>query len=167
MHQLQKILEDAEFETRSYSGRGMTGKTCLAVYASPNAVFCVVLTAILERGVDVGGGADDAGTVDVESLHAAFKRMASDAMGTGSIVYFPNVQFEEAIPNLDAMGADELNEWRVEYAKNHDAYGAPVQYAKHKARAITARLAGEIALAELHENTCDSLYKRLPEGARW
>jgi hypothetical protein len=40
-------------------------------------------------------------------------------------------------------------------------------YAKTKAEAMRLRLAGNIALALVQENSCELIYARLPENWRW
>ena len=83
---LQSILE-ADFDgVRSYSGLGMYGRSCLAIDCdrgvSLGDVFSVVLTAV--EGED-----------DTSDLQEAFQCMRSDAMGLGTIYYFPNVPYVE------------------------------------------------------------------------
>lgn len=40
-------------------------------------------------------------------------------------------------------------------------------YARYKANAMRARLAGEIELALQQEQTCERIYNRLPTKLRW
>jgi hypothetical protein len=83
MRTFQQILEAAGYETSAYSGRGMQGRECL--------------------GVDLPAGADrDLGRMLAEVIGAmgpgendivagAFRRMRTDALGCGSVVYFPGI----------------------------------------------------------------------------
>ncbi len=80
-HKLQELLEDA-FKVRSYSGRGMYGATCLAV-TTDDGLAEVVAHVVLN--------------VDDENRHdvaRALRRMKTDSMGLGMVVYFPGVPFE-------------------------------------------------------------------------
>lgn len=66
------------------------------------------------------------------------------------------------VPNLDDMTTDpgEL----LELAGTLRLLSA---YANYKARAMAYRLEGRIEEALTWERECDSLYKQLPEWARW
>lgn len=78
---LQLILEAAFDGVRSYSGRAMFGRPCLGVDTGDvGEVFAAVLEAV--EGDD-----------DTHDLQDAFRNMRTDAMGRGTILYFPNVPF--------------------------------------------------------------------------
>jgi hypothetical protein len=80
---LQAILEEAFGEqVRSYSGRGMYGRECLALDTDKEAgeVFVAVLEAI-------------EGEHDTTELQNAFQDMRSDQMGMGRIFYWPAVAY--------------------------------------------------------------------------
>jgi hypothetical protein len=67
---LRDRLEKAGIETRSYSGRGMYGKTCLgAVADSREAIYSVIRPA------------------DIRSASV-------DSMGRGVLVYWPSVAWD-------------------------------------------------------------------------
>lgn len=69
--------------------------------------------------------------------------------------------------NLDdyALDPGELDAWADEHP---DAHKALRLYARTKAKAMRARLAGDIALATSHEDSCEWLYEhRIPERLRW
>lgn len=90
---LQQMIEDAGFETRSYSGRGMYGAECLGV----------------EIDKDLGGFLGDlldsalalSGPESVPVIVEALRGMKTDSMGLGLIVYFPEEPFrdEDAEPD--------------------------------------------------------------------
>lgn len=81
--ELQDIIEkmDVGVKVRSYSGRGMFGKTCLGV--------------VVRRGdelrflVELGYAIKEADGVIPE-------RMNQDSMGLDSIIYFPSVSYDDS-----------------------------------------------------------------------
>lgn len=75
---LQKFLEDQGFETRSYSGRGMFSRTCLAVEG----------ISLFELGYLIGSCEDQ---FEYDRGMAAPK---VDQMGKSEIIYFPFIPFE-------------------------------------------------------------------------
>ena len=75
---IQSILEENGFETYSYSGRGMYGKSCLAITVShPNKMFNI--------GVILGENMDDASDIEVKY----------DNLGMDYVLYFPYESFVE------------------------------------------------------------------------
>jgi|CXWL01.1.fsa_nt_gi hypothetical protein len=78
---LQAILESTVDGVRSYSGRAMYGRSCLGVETNDvGDLFAAVLEEV--EGDD-----------DTHEIQEAFRDMRTDAMGRGTIVYFPNVEF--------------------------------------------------------------------------
>lgn len=87
------------------------------------------------------------------------------------------------IPNLDAMGHDELwafyQEYKLATRKQAEALvgdrrkGFTViahtlaNYACNKAVAISCRLKGDITAAQCYEHAADRSYNRLPEDLKW
>jgi len=88
MHALQQLFDEAEIETRSYSGRSMYGKECLAVDLNKGLgdFIADVLYAMQEPARRRGEAHDE--------IAEAFRGMVTDSMGRGIIVYFPGVPFE-------------------------------------------------------------------------
>jgi len=86
MHALQQLFDEADIETRSYSGRSMYGKECLAVDLDKGLgdFIAKILYAMQSQ---LGGEAHD-------EIAEAFRGMTTDQMGRGVIVYFPGVPFE-------------------------------------------------------------------------
>lgn len=81
----QQILEAAGYVTRSYSGRGMDGKECLSVTLAGDGMMGRFFADVLE-------------VIDAEEMDPAahaFRRMRTDSLGKGTVVYFPGVPFEE------------------------------------------------------------------------
>ncbi len=99
--QLQDIVEAAGYETRSYSGRGMYGKECLAFTAdSETSSFAVA--------ADLIAAALDAGEDFVEPVLAAMRGIRTDSMGRGTVFYFPRVSAED---EGDAPGEGNPAQW--------------------------------------------------------
>lgn len=88
MSTLKDLLE-LDYETRPYSGRGMYGKSCLAVALdagqSPFKVFSDILL-----NVDEHGGIHN----DLALVHKALRDARVDDLGLGTILYFPTIPFE-------------------------------------------------------------------------
>ncbi len=80
----QEWLEENCYETRSYSGRGMYGKDCLAItVSSPMALWNLAL--ILKEDL-------------MEDEDLDFQEPSTpnwDAVGLGYVLYWPNVPFKE------------------------------------------------------------------------
>ena len=89
-HPLQLVLEQMEAEVRSYSGRRMYGETCLGVSTDDtlSAFVADLVEALLDDGTQ-----RSVGDVDRRDVTWALRRMQCDALGRGSIVYFPGVPF--------------------------------------------------------------------------
>lgn len=83
----QELIEEAGYEVRSYSGRGMRGQECLAVYLDN--------VTRVELAVDVLVGHIESGdTTPTDELAEALKGMCTDQLGLGEIVYFPRFKLE-------------------------------------------------------------------------
>jgi hypothetical protein len=67
---------------------------------------------------------------------------------------------ELEVPNLDCLNNEDLSDLAEVFLKLFS-------YSRYKAASMDCRLEGEIAEAVKYENVCDSLYKDLPEWARW
>jgi len=79
---LIQAIEDAEFTPRSYSGRGMYGRTCVGFTADGSPFQAAVALSLALQ--------DDGLIPELESLHSA-----TDAMGFGIIIYFPGVPWPD------------------------------------------------------------------------
>lgn len=87
----------------------------------------------------------------------------------------------EGVPNLDAMSVHEIAAFAVRHrygAAAHLLFPNPTpghvnavatlaRYATWRHHAMTQRIAGRIADALAWERACDSLYRNLPDYARW
>lgn len=105
MHPFQQLLEEAGLETRSYSGRAMYGKTCLAVDLDGGTLGPFVADVIEALQTQVGG---EIMSTNGDDISEAFRSMKTDSMGRGSVVYFPGVPFEDG--DGDDASAEEAGD---------------------------------------------------------
>ena len=82
---LQEVLERAGYETSSYSGRGMYGKTCISCVIQSN--IGVFFSRIL---FSVSGDA-----CEREDVAEAFIDMKTDSLGYDTVVYFPGTEYSK------------------------------------------------------------------------
>lgn len=96
MNTLKDLLE-LDYETRSYSGRGMFGKSCLAVALEPGQSPFKVFSDILLNVDDEYEEVDEHGKIhnDLALVHKALRDARVDDLGFGTILYFPTIPFEE------------------------------------------------------------------------
>ena len=80
---LMNAIENAGYEPRSYSGRGMYGKECLGVTVDRETSVFQLAAQIITASDDPGAMADFLSDV----------RVAEDSMGMGTIVYFPRIDW--------------------------------------------------------------------------
>lgn len=90
MRTFQQILEDAGYECTAYSGRGMSGEECLSVTLAadsngPPSNLGRFFADVLE---EVQG-------YETANMAKAFRKMRTDDLGRGVVVYFPGIKFEE------------------------------------------------------------------------
>ena len=90
---LQTLLEDAGYETQSYSGRGMYGKSCLGVVTERPFRMIADCTDVLADDLD-GCLAEDAIHDELVALGEALRGARQDNMGRDIIVYFPDVEYD-------------------------------------------------------------------------
>lgn len=97
-HPLQSLLDNADLETRSYSGRAMYGRNCLGVELDSLGDFFEKLgEALLEQGEDID-------RQDRWKITEGLRSAKWDNMGLGMIVYFTSV------PYTDEEGDEEDEE---------------------------------------------------------
>lgn len=82
---LVEIIENAGYETREYSGRGMSGAQCLGVTVQKNEILFNAVMASVDKAEER------------ESLLEFFcdGNVEFDSLGQGTIVYFPRVRFNK------------------------------------------------------------------------
>ena len=78
-----KEILDQEFDTYSYSGRGMYGSKCLAFNISRETSEAGVVASIMKDYTDEFGDAT------LEDIVVFFERSKTDSMGLDSVMYFP------------------------------------------------------------------------------
>jgi hypothetical protein len=100
MHPLQQMLEESDIETQSYSGRGMYGKTCLGVSIDRGGLGDFIARVIEATQSQVGGE-------NIEEIAESFRRMSTDSLGMGQIVYFPGVPYEGSESDEEDEDEDE------------------------------------------------------------
>lgn len=96
-HILQVILdrlhndEDTSDIVRSYSGRGMFGKECLAIDADGG--LCYVMAHVLRTACNMARV--ELTGIEVEDLCTAVESARTDSLGHSTIVYFPGIPYVE------------------------------------------------------------------------
>ena len=90
-HELVELIQDAGYNTRPYSGRGLSimyGASCVGFSFEDLSVFQVI--ADLYDAI-IG---DDSGIIEgVEHLSKVIRGAKTDSMGMGEIMYFPRVKW--------------------------------------------------------------------------
>lgn len=89
-------FESAGYEVRSYSGRGMYGKECLAV--TSEASGNVIINVVLQIMDAINGPSSDAYYESVEAaknLIQSLQNHREDSIGRSSIIYWPNIAWED------------------------------------------------------------------------
>ena len=79
-HLLQRFLEADGLQCQSYSGRGMSGQTCLAV-VTPLGDLMAAVACTTE--------------LNSEDICEAVRGIRFDALGYDTIYYFPEIPFVE------------------------------------------------------------------------
>ena len=97
---LQTMIEYAGFETRSYSGRSMYGKECLAVTSDEAAPE--VLTLLFEEVIMKHPSEEEK-----EAFAEALRGFKTDSMGRGTVIYWPNVKYVENEDEEDEESDDD------------------------------------------------------------
>ena len=90
---------DLGLEVRSYSGRGMYGRSCVGVTTDGNShtALAQIVIALCEQGAD---------GVEAADHFTRSGAIASDSMGLGMIVYFPRLPWLETCDCGD-VGCDK------------------------------------------------------------
>jgi hypothetical protein len=84
----QGLLENAGFDCQSYSGRGMYGDTCLAVVTDDDVLN--LFADLIDNGC--GGKPNSEESYYIVKMLRDAKQ---DSMGKGTVIYWPNIPFEE------------------------------------------------------------------------
>lgn len=101
---LKQFIEDAGYDTRSYSGRAMYGANCLAFTIergdSEMSATAQVMRVAAEVLIDN----------DVEDTADAFMNAQSDSMGLGTVIYFPDIEWTDGESEPEQDGEDDGDE---------------------------------------------------------
>lgn len=89
---LQFLLVNAGFETQSYSGRGMNGKTCLAVIVDREDNAVTMFAELLEQAKPDDSSMDTLAVLEV--IQEAMRDHRTDSMGRDTVVYWPSIAYD-------------------------------------------------------------------------
>jgi hypothetical protein len=103
---VRELFEDAQYETRSYSGRCMYGENCLAVYTDSASEAVTVILDVVQACAENGSAED------VLELVAKLRGSRTDSMGRSVVVYWPDISWADC----GGDGTDEEEE-------DHDCEG--------------------------------------------
>jgi hypothetical protein len=93
---LAEIYRDKKFHDikfMSYSGRNMYGKECLAIRCDDNTTPTVELVKVIQLATDYVSSQN--GIEELRDLLQLFSYNASDSLAFDSVLYFPNIEWEE------------------------------------------------------------------------
>lgn len=103
-HALQKILEEAGIECRSYSGKAMYGKSCLGIELQGPLTFGSFLSKIAQIMFTTGAyswdeidGAYPEVEQECKDIVRGLQCYRQDSLGMGTIIYFPDVPYSDEI----------------------------------------------------------------------
>ena len=89
---IQELIEDAGYEARSYSGRRMGERTCLATDPGPSVG--AFMADLLRAAHEQAAGIEDASDV-FEPLDQALRMMPIEPCGRGDVVSFPQIPYTD------------------------------------------------------------------------
>jgi len=108
---LVSTIEDAGFEARSYSGRGMYGSQCLGVSCdSPISCVMQIVSSFCENADDVES---------VKDLVDTLSDPSTDAMGRGGIVYWTSIPWLDEEEDEGDDGGPSVEVSTEEYEDAH------------------------------------------------
>jgi hypothetical protein len=145
-------------------------RAALASQTAPNlAAIVASLSSIMSRIWNEAHrrqlGTDWVNTHPICRLFAAQIEHLTAARGYASANLLCE-QFRDAMAdpiNLDCIDETELRTYAADQSKPAELR----DYAHNKAKAMAARLAGQIDTALRHERVCEQTYKKLPKGLQW
>lgn len=88
----KEAIEDAGYSVRSYSGRGMYGKSCLGFETSRGQSAVRATAEIMGTLSDICQYEDD---LEISDFVEMFGDVEEDSMGLGMIIYFPDISWDE------------------------------------------------------------------------
>lgn len=94
--ELCQLFEKCDYTVRSYSGRGMNGKTCLAVESGDNNLILDVIHELCvfndDSSIQLG---------KVQEVAEMLRDARTDSMGKGEITYWPNIKWENSLDDME------------------------------------------------------------------
>lgn len=148
---IQQAADDHDVQFRSYSGRAMYGKECIAITGETReinrviaAVSALILDEVFDAAIDSeGGGAQPAAHDIRDKAHTYFDKLhntRSDSMGFDTVLYWPDLE-PEATEHIE-----DFNEWMRTVANKLKVSTSQLE-----------KLAGEAGttLKEIHEDEWD------------
>lgn len=150
---LRDLIEEAGYETRSYSGRCMYGATCLGVELEDRLgdFFASLLDAIANLQEEDRDEALD--------LAHEFRSMKTDSMGRGMIVYFESVPY---VADADVEDDDEETDTRAKC----DGCGEPIAHGEHFTDEAVCGNGDGPGFLLCGSDPCNSSHQHLPVEAR-
>lgn len=97
-------IEDAGYSTRSYSGRGMYGKSCLGFETTRFQSAIQATAEIIGNLAETCQFDDD---LELSDFLEFFGDVKEDSMGLGMIIYFPDISWNEEWEESDVEEEDE------------------------------------------------------------
>ena len=91
--EFRQLLEDAGYEPRSYSGRGMVGEYCIGVTTDDTPTLLGFKLGVASQ--DELQAANEVGEVYDLDLEGILTRTKSDNMGKNMIYYWPQMKWDD------------------------------------------------------------------------
>lgn len=98
---LQSLAQDAGYSVQPYSGRGMYGKKCLGVVVKQGKELGNFIGDILEELSRAEYTDPLQYTNALVQLSEDFQNLRQDNLGISTIIYFPNVSFDQTKYYMD------------------------------------------------------------------
>lgn len=103
MRNFQQILIDADYQVRSYSGRGMYGRECLGVMIEQYSSLGNLFADLIETA---SSGSD---SDELQTVADSIRDFKQDSLGRDTIVYFPNIPWNSDLESDDDFKERILN----------------------------------------------------------
>ena len=103
----QHVVDDSgqEMRIRSYSGRGMYGKECMALVCQSYGQVARVIAGVMRFACDQAENNPES-NVEVDDVEINLGRMRMDSMGRGIVAYWPDIPFEDDAEDDDEDDAE-------------------------------------------------------------
>lgn len=86
---LRELFEDAQYAPWGYSGRGMHGDKCLAVSTDSASGEAAVILDVVQACAENGT------SEDVQELVQLLRGSRAEALGRGTVVYWPDIDWAD------------------------------------------------------------------------